>query len=70
MYFICQVTLHDRVIKRSCVFMEESSSLHATTMPRLVAIVTARVDSFLYLFNSLFKVDFSIITCNEFTSIN
>ena len=36
MYFICHVTQEDNSVEMSCVFMGESSSLHVTTMRRLV----------------------------------
>ena len=37
-YLICYVTLQDHEIKRSCDFLEISSSLYVTTLPSLEAI--------------------------------
>ena len=45
-YLICQVTLQDYVIKRSCDFTEKRSSLHVTPLPSLAALAIVVVETY------------------------
>ena len=63
MYLICHVTLTNHLIKGSCDFMEQSSSLYVTTLPGLVCPTHCGSRDIIYLIYQLTSLDHEFKGC-------